>query len=100
LGRKGYEVPEFVDSLAAERRARRRRRNYQDRRAERVEALNHPEKANIKPAVVSVQELASASGMSAATIWRHIASGLIPSTKVLGRRLIPYSYVERLRNGG
>jgi predicted DNA-binding transcriptional regulator AlpA len=91
-------VRDVVDSLS-ERRARRRS-NYRDRREERLQALNHPERADIKPAVVSVQELASASGMSPATIWRHIASGLIPSTKVLGRRLIPYSYYERLRNGG
>jgi predicted DNA-binding transcriptional regulator AlpA len=92
-------VPQEVDTSLAERRARNslRRRNY---REERLEAINRPDKANLKPATVSVRELSALTGMSPATIWRHIASGLIPSTKVLARRLIPYEYVERLRNGG
>jgi excisionase family DNA binding protein len=89
---------DFEDMLA-ERRARRRR-NYRDRRGERLEAVNHPEKADIKPAVVSVRELAALTGWSRATIWRDIASGLIPSTKYGNRRSIPYSFVEKLRNGG
>jgi predicted DNA-binding transcriptional regulator AlpA len=94
-------VPEEVDTSLAERRARNslRRRTYRNRREERLEAINRPEKADLKPATVSVRELSVLTGMSPATIWRHIASGFIPSTKYLNRRLIPYSVVEKLRSG-
>jgi predicted DNA-binding transcriptional regulator AlpA len=101
----GLELPEVDTSLAAKRATKQRResllkrRHYRERKEQRLEALNHPEKANLKPAAVSIAEFAVLSGLSPATINRRIADGTIPSTKYLGRRLIAYSEVERLREG-
>jgi hypothetical protein len=88
-----------VDTAKRRRESLLRRRHYRERKEQRLEAVNHPERADLKPAAVSVVEFSIVSGLSVATIWRRVADGTIKSTKCLNRRLIAYSEVERLREG-
>jgi predicted DNA-binding transcriptional regulator AlpA len=79
-----------LDTARAKKRAKRLRR-------EREKALSG--RAEVKPAVVTVREFMLTTGLSHATIYRCIKDGSIASTFAYGRRLIPFSEVERLRDG-
>lgn len=46
------------------------------------------------PLAVPVPEAARLIGISRAQMWVHVKSGLIPSVKIGGRRIVP---VEQLR---
>jgi hypothetical protein len=68
-------------------------------RLERLKALRDPKRAEVKPVAVSVRDFMLMTGLSNASVYRGFAKGSIASTKVNGRRLIPFSEVERLRGG-
>jgi excisionase family DNA binding protein len=65
----------------------------------RIEAVSRPN-PEIEPATVSVNEFVVLTGVSHATIFRHINAKTIKSAKLGGRRLIPFSEVKRLRGDG
>ncbi|HEY1864210.1 MAG TPA: hypothetical protein VGG77_11110 [Roseiarcus sp.] len=87
------------DARAAHRRARLIRLRENQLRAERQQAINNPDAAEVKSAAVSVRDYRVASGLSNASVFRRIKDGRIKSVKLHGRRLIAYSEIERLRHG-
>jgi hypothetical protein len=88
------------------RKARNRRARLQvvarERKlmAERREALRKPELAEVRPMVISVTDFRLATGVSNATVFRWLRTGLVKSTRVGGRRLIPLSELNRIQRGG
>lgn len=48
------------------------------------------------PIAVGVEEAARLIGVSRAAIYRMIANGTLPSSKVIGRRLIAVAALEQL----
>jgi excisionase family DNA binding protein len=89
-----------VSDLQKRRQKLLQHRRLQEHKRQRLEAINHPERADLKPAMVTISEFAIATGLGRATIYRNIAAGIIPSVKLLRRRLIPFSYLEKLRTAG
>jgi excisionase family DNA binding protein len=55
--------------------------------------------ANVERLAYSVREVASALGLSEATVNLHIKDGTIPSVKLGGRRLIRRDVLDALLTG-
>ena len=53
-------------------------------------------RSQVKPQLLSVNQLASSTGVSSTTIYRKIQRGLIPSVSVAGLIRIPLWYLEEL----
>jgi excisionase family DNA binding protein len=81
------------------RQARRQRRRYLRLKTARLEALEHPERAAVQPAAISVRDFSIAVGCDPSTAARWIKNGAIKSVKIGKRRLIAYAELERIRLG-
>ena len=55
--------------------------------AERREALSKPDRADVRPAALSVKDFRIATGLSHASVYRRLADGTLKSVKIGGRRL-------------
>jgi predicted DNA-binding transcriptional regulator AlpA len=51
---------------------------------------------HIRPITITVQVAAALSGLSTATIWNHLKSGLLPASQLGGRTLINFDAFEAL----
>jgi hypothetical protein len=67
--------------------------------AQRQQAINSPNDARVRPVAISPKDFSLATGLSPATIARAIRDGRLKSVRILGRRLISYSELERVRRG-
>jgi excisionase family DNA binding protein len=83
--------------LSTTKSARRHRQRMRKLRESRRQAVANPDM--VPPAAVTVPEFAVLVGVSVATVYRAVAAGKIKNSKFMGRRLISFDEVERLRNG-
>jgi excisionase family DNA binding protein len=81
----------------ARTRAAKRRQREERLRLERAVAIANPTLARMPPAAVSINEFKRATGVSHATVSRWVRDGVIRSTKVARRRLIPFSELARIK---
>lgn len=96
--------PPTLDKLPRQKLPRRRdaaRRWMREQRirADRVQTLKDPDRADLTPAAVSVIEFRRLTGLSHATVHRRIKDGTLKSCKIAGRRLIAWAEIARLRAG-
>jgi excisionase family DNA binding protein len=105
LSQDGARRDERVAQMLRESRekaAAEQRRRDQQRRDERLAMLNNeapePTGAAAKPQFLSPKEFSVLVGIGPATVFRHLRDGSLKSTMFGGRRLIPFSEIERLHN--
>jgi excisionase family DNA binding protein len=101
LSQDGACRDERATQVAREKAALDQRMRDRATRDERLAMVNDAPKAladapALKPVFISPKEFVLLTGISYATLFRHIRHGKIKSTMLGARRLISYSEIERL----